>query len=85
MVKAYNGALILADILLLILKILYYICESVYKFFIPTKEKSVAGEIVLVRIAFTHKYTLMMLLNTRLSRMLHMSRAFLYSCVSSCQ
>lgn len=48
MVKAYNGALILADVLLLILKILYYICESVYKFFVPPEEKSVAGEIVLV-------------------------------------
>lgn len=48
MVKAYNGALILADVLLLILKILYYICESVYKFFIPTEEKSVVGEIVLI-------------------------------------
>ncbi|XP_032678938.1 short-chain dehydrogenase/reductase family 16C member 6-like isoform X2 [Odontomachus brunneus] len=48
MIKAYNGALILADVLLLILKILYYICESVYKFFVPTEEKSVAGEIVLI-------------------------------------
>ncbi|XP_012529097.1 short-chain dehydrogenase/reductase family 16C member 6 isoform X2 [Monomorium pharaonis] len=48
MVKAYNGALILADVLLLILKILYYICESVYKFFVPAEEKSVAGEIVLI-------------------------------------
>ncbi|XP_025986216.1 17-beta-hydroxysteroid dehydrogenase 13 isoform X2 [Solenopsis invicta] len=48
MVKAYNGALILADVLLLILKILYYICESVYKFFVPAEEKSVSGEIVLI-------------------------------------
>ncbi|KAM0726586.1 Short-chain dehydrogenase/reductase family 16C member 6 [Formica fusca] len=48
MVKAYNGALVLADVLLLILKILYYICESVYKFFVPTEEKSVTGEIVLI-------------------------------------
>ncbi|XP_011692672.1 PREDICTED: short-chain dehydrogenase/reductase family 16C member 6-like isoform X3 [Wasmannia auropunctata] len=48
MVKAYNGALILADVLLLILKLLYYICESVYKFFVPAEEKSVAGEIVLI-------------------------------------
>ncbi|XP_011256647.1 short-chain dehydrogenase/reductase family 16C member 6 [Camponotus floridanus] len=48
MVKAYNGALLLADVLLLILKILYYICESVYKFFVPTEEKSVVGEIVLI-------------------------------------
>jgi len=48
MVKAYNGALILADVLLLILKILYYICESVYKFFVPPEEKSVVGEIVLI-------------------------------------
>ncbi|XP_020289483.1 short-chain dehydrogenase/reductase family 16C member 6-like isoform X2 [Pseudomyrmex gracilis] len=48
MVKAYNGALVLADVLLLILKILYYICESVYRFFVPAEEKSVAGEIVLI-------------------------------------
>ncbi|XP_029166761.1 short-chain dehydrogenase/reductase family 16C member 6-like [Nylanderia fulva] len=48
MVKAYNGALVLADVLLLILKILYYICESVYRFFIPAEEKSVVGEIVLI-------------------------------------
>ncbi|XP_012229357.1 short-chain dehydrogenase/reductase family 16C member 6 [Linepithema humile] len=48
MVKAYNGALILADVLVLILKILYYICESIYKFFVPAEEKSVAGEIVLI-------------------------------------
>lgn len=48
MVKAYNGALILADILVLILKILYYFCESIYKFFAPAVEKSVAGEIVLI-------------------------------------
>ncbi|XP_014481189.1 PREDICTED: short-chain dehydrogenase/reductase family 16C member 6-like [Dinoponera quadriceps] len=48
MIKAYNGALVLADVLLLILKILYYICESVYKFFVPTEEKSVVGEIVLI-------------------------------------
>lgn len=48
MVKAYNGALVLADVLLLILKILYYICESIYKFFVPSEEKSVVGEIVLV-------------------------------------
>jgi len=53
MVNAYNGALLLADVLLLILKILYYICESVYKFFVPTKEKSVVGEIVLICIKFT--------------------------------
>ncbi|EFN77115.1 short-chain dehydrogenase/reductase family 16C member 6 isoform X2 [Harpegnathos saltator] len=48
MIKAYNGALVLANVLLLVLKILYYICESVYKFFVPTEEKSVVGEIVLI-------------------------------------
>lgn len=48
MVKAYNGALLLADVLLLILKILYYFCESIYTFFVPKEEKSVAGEIVLI-------------------------------------
>lgn len=58
MVKAYNGALLLADVLLLILKILYYICESVYKFFVPTEEKSVVGEIVLVCIKFTKIYVI---------------------------
>lgn len=48
MVKAYGGALIIADALLLLLKILYYILESVYRFFVPVEEKSVAGEIVLI-------------------------------------
>ncbi|XP_014486626.1 PREDICTED: 17-beta-hydroxysteroid dehydrogenase 13-like isoform X2 [Dinoponera quadriceps] len=46
--KACNGVLFLADVLLLILKIAYYICGSVCKFFVPTQEKSVAGEIVLI-------------------------------------
>ena len=48
MVKAYDGALVLTDVLLLIFKIVYYICESVFRFFIPRGEKSVAGEIVLI-------------------------------------
>ncbi|XP_012231961.1 short-chain dehydrogenase/reductase family 16C member 6-like isoform X2 [Linepithema humile] len=39
--------LLLAEILVLLCKILYYICESVYKLF-ALKRKSVAGEIVLV-------------------------------------
>lgn len=51
MVKAYNGALIIADVLVLIFKILYYICESIYKLFVPAEEKSVVGEIVLVCIS----------------------------------
>lgn len=52
MEKACNGVLFLADIVLLVLKVLYYICESVYKFFVPTEEKSVVGEIVLVCIKY---------------------------------
>lgn len=50
MVKAYSGALIIADVLLLLLKVLYCIFEGIYRFFLPADEKSVAGEIVLVRI-----------------------------------
>lgn len=48
MVKAYGGVLILADFLLLLIKILYYIGEGIYRLFVPAEEKSVAGEIVLV-------------------------------------
>ncbi|XP_014208148.1 epidermal retinol dehydrogenase 2 [Copidosoma floridanum] len=48
MVKAYNGAMVIADVLVLLLKIFYYIVEGVYRFFVPVDEKSVAGEIVLV-------------------------------------
>ncbi|XP_018346720.1 PREDICTED: short-chain dehydrogenase/reductase family 16C member 6-like, partial [Trachymyrmex septentrionalis] len=44
----HNVLLLLIEILLLILKILYYICEDIYKLIIPTKKKSVAGEIVLI-------------------------------------
>jgi hypothetical protein len=49
MVKAYQGAVIIADVLLLILKILYFILEGIYRCIVPVDEKSVAGEIVLVR------------------------------------
>ncbi|XP_053998642.1 short-chain dehydrogenase/reductase family 16C member 6-like isoform X1 [Hylaeus anthracinus] len=48
MVKAYGGVLVLADVLLLLLKTLYYICVGIYRLFIPVEEKNVAGEIVLV-------------------------------------
>ncbi|XP_001600199.2 short-chain dehydrogenase/reductase family 16C member 6 isoform X2 [Nasonia vitripennis] len=48
MVKAYSGALVIADILLLLLKVLYCILEGIYRFFLPADEQSVAGEIVLV-------------------------------------
>ncbi|XP_066581195.1 short-chain dehydrogenase/reductase family 16C member 6-like isoform X2 [Prorops nasuta] len=48
MVKAYGGALVLVDAVVLLLKILYYIGESIYRFFVPLEEKSVAGEIVLI-------------------------------------
>jgi len=51
-VKIYNILLFLAEILLLILKVIYYICEDVYRLIIPPKKKSVAGEIVLVRTKF---------------------------------
>lgn len=48
MVKAYDGALIIADIFLVLLKIFYHIIEGIYRYFVPVDEKSVAGEIVLV-------------------------------------
>ena len=48
MVKAYDGALVMADILMLLLKVFYYILEGFYRFIFPVDEKSVAGEIVLV-------------------------------------
>ncbi|XP_029048367.2 short-chain dehydrogenase/reductase family 16C member 6-like isoform X1 [Osmia bicornis bicornis] len=48
MVKAYGGVLIVADALLLLLKILCYIVEATYRLFVPVEEKSVLGEIVLV-------------------------------------
>lgn len=48
MVKAYGGMVILADVLLLLLKILYFMGEGIYRLFVPVEEKNVAGEIVLV-------------------------------------
>ncbi|XP_067209380.1 short-chain dehydrogenase/reductase family 16C member 6-like [Linepithema humile] len=39
---------LLAEIFVLLFKVLYYICESVVKLFAPVKAKSVASEIVLV-------------------------------------
>ncbi|XP_033208954.1 short-chain dehydrogenase/reductase family 16C member 6-like [Belonocnema kinseyi] len=48
MVNAYGGVIIVADVLLLFLKIIFYLFESIYRFFVPAEEKSVAGEIVLV-------------------------------------
>ncbi|XP_015602719.1 short-chain dehydrogenase/reductase family 16C member 6 [Cephus cinctus] len=48
MVKAYDGALILADTLLLFIKIFYSIIEGIYRLVVPVQEKSVVGEIVLV-------------------------------------
>ncbi|XP_011699709.1 PREDICTED: short-chain dehydrogenase/reductase family 16C member 6-like, partial [Wasmannia auropunctata] len=47
-VKAYNTLLFLAEILLLVLKIVYYICENVYRLIVPPKKKDVDGEIVLI-------------------------------------
>ncbi|XP_043264380.1 short-chain dehydrogenase/reductase family 16C member 6-like isoform X3 [Colletes gigas] len=48
MVKAYGGVLILTDVLLLLVKILYFIGEGIYRLFVPAEEKNVAGEIVLI-------------------------------------
>ncbi|XP_071581731.1 17-beta-hydroxysteroid dehydrogenase 13-like [Temnothorax nylanderi] len=48
MIQTYNMLLLLAEILFLILKVVYYICEDVYRLIVPTKKKSVAGEIVLI-------------------------------------
>ncbi|XP_020300394.1 short-chain dehydrogenase/reductase family 16C member 6-like [Pseudomyrmex gracilis] len=39
---------VLVQILSVILKVLYYICESVYRLFVSAEKKNVAGEIVLV-------------------------------------
>ncbi|XP_011699710.1 PREDICTED: short-chain dehydrogenase/reductase family 16C member 6-like, partial [Wasmannia auropunctata] len=47
-VKSNNILFLLAEILLLVLKIVYYICEDVYRLIVPPKKKNVAGEIVLV-------------------------------------
>ncbi|XP_070168222.1 short-chain dehydrogenase/reductase family 16C member 6-like isoform X1 [Polyergus mexicanus] len=48
MMKIYDSMLLLAEILFLILKVLYFICESIFTIFIPTTRKSVADEIVLI-------------------------------------
>lgn len=48
MAQVYTGALVIVDVLLMLLKILYCIGEAIYKLFVPTKEKDVTGEIVLV-------------------------------------
>jgi len=47
-----ENMLLLIEIFALLLKILYYTCESIYKSLAPIKRKSVAGEIVLVRTKF---------------------------------
>lgn len=57
MVSAYGGALVLADVLVLLVKIFYYIIEAIYRLFVPHEEKSVAGEIVLVIITSNKKKT----------------------------
>ncbi|CAL7941050.1 unnamed protein product [Xylocopa violacea] len=46
--KAFGGLLVLIDILLLVVKILYYIGEGIYRLIVPVEQKSVVGEIVLV-------------------------------------
>lgn len=51
MVKAYDAVLILADVCLLFVKILCSIIESTYRLFVPVREKSIAGEIILVYLA----------------------------------
>ncbi|XP_029166764.1 short-chain dehydrogenase/reductase family 16C member 6-like [Nylanderia fulva] len=48
MMKIYDGLLLLVEILFLILKIFYFICESIYTTFLPVTKKNVANEIVLV-------------------------------------
>lgn len=48
MAQVYTGALVVADVLLLLLKIFYFIGDAIYRLFVPTKEKDVTGEIVLV-------------------------------------
>lgn len=48
MVKAYGGMVIIAEMLVLLLKFVYYSLECLYRLFVPVEEKSVAGEIVLV-------------------------------------
>ncbi|XP_011694272.1 PREDICTED: epidermal retinol dehydrogenase 2-like, partial [Wasmannia auropunctata] len=46
--KIYETLLFLAEILLLVLKIVYYICKAVYRLIVPPKKKNVVGEIVLI-------------------------------------
>ncbi|XP_029166747.1 17-beta-hydroxysteroid dehydrogenase 13-like [Nylanderia fulva] len=48
MMKINDGLSILIEILFLILKTFYFICESICKTFMPVTRKSVANEIVLV-------------------------------------
>ncbi|XP_011692668.1 PREDICTED: short-chain dehydrogenase/reductase family 16C member 6-like [Wasmannia auropunctata] len=48
MAQILNVLLLLAEILLLILKIFYYIYEATYRLIIPPQKKSVVGEIVLI-------------------------------------
>ncbi|GAB1865548.1 NADP-retinol dehydrogenase [Camponotus japonicus] len=48
MMNIYDGMLLLAEILFIILKVFYFICESIFTTFIPMTKKSVANEIVLV-------------------------------------
>lgn len=48
MVNAYGGVQIVTEVLMLLLKVVFYLFESIYRFFVPVEEKSVAGEIVLV-------------------------------------
>lgn len=44
----YDGILLLAEILFLILKVFYFICESIFTIFIPKAKKDAVDEIVLV-------------------------------------
>ncbi|XP_075217690.1 epidermal retinol dehydrogenase 2-like isoform X2 [Lycorma delicatula] len=48
MLKFYSVAVLLLDILLLHIKVLFSIFESIYNKFLSPEEKSVAGEIVLI-------------------------------------
>lgn len=49
MVNAYDGIRIIADVCLLLIRIIYHLLESAYRLICPVEEKNVTGEIVLVR------------------------------------
>ncbi|XP_043285438.1 epidermal retinol dehydrogenase 2-like [Venturia canescens] len=48
MVKAYEGAVIVLDVLLLLVRIVFWTLEGIFRMIVPCEERNVAGEIVLV-------------------------------------